>query len=76
MRKAIRNFVQEGSRVAWTAVEAAAGFLAAYNVPKDLLGFLGPYEPVAVAALGIAIASLAAKLKEVSRLKHEHPDES
>jgi hypothetical protein len=62
-----RRLVVEGTRVFWTAVEAAAGFLAAYTVPDDLLDFLGAYETYVLGAIGVAVAALATFLKELAR---------
>ncbi len=66
MKEYLKTLVLEGSRVLWTAVEAAGGFLAAYNVPLPDLGqYTGPVRGL----VGIAVASLATWIKELAR-KH------
>jgi uncharacterized membrane protein YdfJ with MMPL/SSD domain len=64
MREYLKTLIAEGSRVFWTAVEAAGGFLAAYNVP---LPDFGAYSAPARAAVGIAVAALATYIKERAR---------
>lgn len=71
IREYLKRLVTEGNRILWTAVEAAGGFVAAYNVP---LPDLGAYATPARAAIGVAAASLATWLKEKAR-KHLKPSE-
>lgn len=71
VKSIVGGFVDEGSRIVWTAIQAAAGFLAAYNVPDDLFDFAGAYEPAVVGAFGVAVAAVAAKLKEIVRLRRK-----
>ena len=68
VKNVVAGFVDEGSRVVWTALEAAAGFLAVYVIPDNVFDFAGVYEPAVVGAAGVAVATVAAKLKELVRL--------
>lgn len=63
----LSKLVVEGGRVFWTAVEAAAGYIAAVNIPEDLFDFTGEYEPFVIGAIGVAVAAIATKLKEIAR---------
>jgi hypothetical protein len=67
MKDFIHKLVLEGSRVFWTAVEAAAGVIAAFNVPIDLFDFAGTYEPFILGAIAVGVAALATALKEAAR---------
>ena len=67
LRDFIENLIVEGGRVFWTAVEAGAGILAAWNVPDTLLDFAGDYEPWLIGAVGVGVAAVATWLKELAR---------
>lgn len=67
LRDLIEKIVVEGGRVFWTAVEASAGILAAWNVPDSLLDFAGDFEPWLIGAVGVAVAAVATWLKELAR---------
>jgi len=73
LKSVVGGFVDEGSRVVWTALEAAAGFLAVYIVPDNVFDFAGAYEPAVVGAAGVAVATVAAKLKEAVRKHRDAP---
>lgn len=67
MKDFIRKLIVEGGRIFWTAVESAAGVIAAFNVPPTLFDFAGAFEPALVAAVGVGVAALATYLKELAR---------
>ena len=67
LRDSVTGLITEGSRVFWTAVESAAGVIAAYNVPESTFDFAGSYEPFIIGAIGVAVAAVATVLKEAAR---------
>jgi hypothetical protein len=67
MKAFLTKLVVEGGRVFWTAVETAAGVIAAYNVPETLFDFAGAYEPFILGAIGVGVAAVATYLKELAR---------
>ena len=69
MKDFLTKLVVEGGRVFWTAVEAVAGVVAGVSVPDDLLDVFGAYETTVRGAVVVAIASLAAFLKEKARAR-------
>lgn len=66
MKEFIRNLIVEGSRVLWTGVQAAAGVLAAFNLPDPT--WAGAYAPGVKGAVAVTVAMVVTKLKEAARL--------
>lgn len=65
MKQFIANLIVEGTRIFWTIVEAAAGVLAAFNLPEPT--WAGAYAPALKGAVVVAVAAIVTKLKEAAR---------
>lgn len=61
----IHTLIVEGTRVFWTAVEALAGVLAAFNLPEP--AWAGTYAPALKGLVIVAVAAATTKLKEAAR---------